>query len=216
MYPATYAPRWLVPAIRRKDPSPPWQWPFIISFTGVRGVVSLAAALAIPLTIQSGDPFPHRDLIIFLTFFVILLTLVGQGLMLPIVIRWLGLANAGRRERHTDRAEESRARIKAIEAALDELESLGLERRLSDEIVAPLRAYYRDQLNHLTRRSDGDAHHRRLTEQREGIELLLIEAQRAAINRLYRDGKLKDEGRRHIERALDLRDADIANRLDED
>jgi NhaP-type Na+/H+ and K+/H+ antiporter len=212
MYPATYAPRWLFPAIRRRDPSPPWQWPFIIGFTGIRGVVSLAAALAIPLTTQSGEPFPHRDLILFLTFFVILLTLIGQGLMLPLVIRWLGLANAGRRERQTDRAEESRAQLKAVEAAIEELDRLGVERRLSEEVVTPLRAYYRDQLAHLTRRSDGDAHHRRLTEQRDGIELLLTEAQRAAINQLYRDGKLKDEARRHIERALDLREADNANR----
>jgi Na+/H+ antiporter len=216
MYPATYAPRWLFPAIRRKDPSPPWQWPFIIGFTGVRGVVSLAAALAIPLTTQSGEPFPHRDLILFLTFFVILLTLVGQGLMLPIVIRWLGLANAGRRERRNDRAEESRAQLKAIEAALEALDGLGVERRLPEEAVAPLRASYRDQLAHLTHGSDGDAHHRRAKEQREGVELLLIEAQRATINKLYRGGKLKDEGRRHIERALDLREADIANQRAED
>src|SRR5450755_851590 len=69
IYPATYLPRWLVASIRRKDPSPPWQVPFAISFTGVRGIVSLAAALAIPLQISNGDAFPDRDLILFLTFF---------------------------------------------------------------------------------------------------------------------------------------------------
>jgi CPA1 family monovalent cation:H+ antiporter len=212
MYPATYAPRWVVPAIRRKDPSPPWQWPFILGFTGVRGVVSLAAALAIPLTTQGGAPFPERDLIIFLTFVVILLTLVGQGLMLPSVIRWLGLANAGRRERQSDRAEDAKAWREAIEAAIKALDKLCADRKLSEEIVAPLRAGYRDQLGHLTRRSDGDAGQRKLAEQREEIELQMIEAERGTINRLYREGKLRDEGRRHIERALDLRDADIANR----
>ena len=82
IYPATYLPRWLIPAIARKDPSPPWQWPFVLGFTGVRGIVSLAAALAIPLTMDSGRPFPDRDLILFLTFAVILVTLVGQGLSL--------------------------------------------------------------------------------------------------------------------------------------
>ena len=81
MFPATYLPRWLVPAIRRKDPAPPWQWPFALAFTGMRGIVSLAAALAIPLTTDDGSPFPHRDLILFLTFSVILVTLVGQGLL---------------------------------------------------------------------------------------------------------------------------------------
>jgi len=68
MYPATYLPRWLIPAVRRRDPSPSWQWPFILAFTGVRGVVSLAAALAIPFATASGDPFPDRDLILLLTF----------------------------------------------------------------------------------------------------------------------------------------------------
>ncbi len=103
MYPATYLPRWLFPPIRRKDPSPPWQWPFVLAFTGVRGIVSLAAALAIPFATVSGQPFPDRDLILFITFCVILATLVGQGLLLPIVIRALGLAHAGNRERRDDR-----------------------------------------------------------------------------------------------------------------
>src|SRR6185437_10678902 len=62
VYPAIYLPRWLVPAIQRKDPAPPWQSPFALAFTGIRGIVSLAAALAIPFTTASGAPFPHRDL----------------------------------------------------------------------------------------------------------------------------------------------------------
>ncbi len=74
IYPATYLPRWLLAAVRRKDPSPPWQWPFILGFTGVRGIVSLAAALAIPFATSSGQPFPDRDLILFLTFSVILVS----------------------------------------------------------------------------------------------------------------------------------------------
>jgi monovalent cation/hydrogen antiporter len=115
MYPATYLPHWLFPALKRRDPAPPWQWPFVLAFTGVRGIVSLAAALAIPLATVNGQPFPYRDLTLFLTFAVILVTLVGQGLMLPWVIRALGLADAGRRERHADRAEEQTARQQAIE-----------------------------------------------------------------------------------------------------
>jgi len=216
IYPAAYLPRWLVPAIRRKDPSPPWQWPFILGYAGIRGVVSLAAALAIPLTTQSGDPFPDRNLIIFLTFFVILLTLVGQGLMLPAMIRWLGLANAGRRERHVERLEQSRAQRQAIEAAIERLDQLRAELTLPDEVFAPLGARYRDQLNHVAPDGGGDAHHRRLVELGEETELSLIEAERGTINDLYRDGKLKDEGRRRIERALDLREANIANRRAED
>ena len=96
IFPATYLPRWLIPPLARRDPSPPWQQVFVLGFTGVRGVVSLAAALAIPLTIESGAPFPHRDMILFATFGVIIITLVGQGLMLPTVIRWLGVAVTAR------------------------------------------------------------------------------------------------------------------------
>ena len=117
MYPATYIPRWLFPRLARRDPAPPWQWPFALAFTGVRGIVSLAAALAIPLVTEAGQPFPHRDLILVLTFSVILVTLVGQGLLLPTVIRALGLANAGRQEHAAQRTQEFAARRKAIETA---------------------------------------------------------------------------------------------------
>ena len=77
VYPATYLPRWLIPSLSRRDPAPSWRWPFLIGFVGVRGVVSLAAALAIPLTTASGDAFPYRDQILFIAFGVILVTLVG-------------------------------------------------------------------------------------------------------------------------------------------
>ena len=211
IYPATYLPRWFFPAIKRRDPSPPWQWPFALAFTGVRGIVSLAAALAIPFATANGQPFPDRDLILFLTFAVILVTLVGQGLMLPSVIRALGLAHAGRRERHTDRAEEYDARRQAIEAATERLDQLRVERHLSEDIVQPLRAQRRERLRHIDHRSDGDDGHRRLIELHDEIELLLIAAERQQINQLFRSGRLNDEGRRRIERDLDLREAHLAN-----
>jgi CPA1 family monovalent cation:H+ antiporter len=71
IYPAIYLPRLLVPSLRRSDPYPIWQRPFILSFMGVRGIVSLAAAPALPLMTAAGEPFPHRDLILPLTFWVI-------------------------------------------------------------------------------------------------------------------------------------------------
>jgi monovalent cation/hydrogen antiporter len=211
MYPATYLPRWLFPRIRRADPSPPWQWPFALAFTGVRGIVSLAAALAIPFATADGRPFPDRDLILFLTFSVILVTLVGQGLMLPTVIRALGLAHAGRRERHADRVEENQARRQAIGAAIARLDQLAAEGRVDKDFVHPLRAHHRDRLRQVELRGDGDDGHRKLTELHDEIELLLIAAERQQANQLFRDGKLKDEARRRIERELDLREADLAN-----
>ena len=211
VYPATYLPRWLVPEIERSDPSPPWQWPFALAFTGVRGIVSLAAALAIPFATAKGQPFPDRDLILFLTFFVILVTLVGQGLILPAVIRALGLARAGRREHHAERAEEYKARREAIEAASERLDRLVVERGLSEEIVRPLRTYHRDRLQQLELRSGIHSGYRRLAELHDEIELTLIAAERQRTNQLFRDGKLTDEARRRIERELDLREAHSAN-----
>jgi CPA1 family monovalent cation:H+ antiporter len=216
MYPATYLPRWLIPSVRRKDPSPPWQWPFALAFTGVRGIVSLAAALAIPFTVAGGAAFPDRDLILFLTFVVILVTLVGQGLLLPPVIRGLGLANAGRRERRENRDEELRARRRAIEAAIKRLGELTVERALPDQVAHPARARHRDRLKHIDNRIDGNEGHRKLTELDDEIELLLIEAERESINELFRDGMLKAEARRRIERELDLREAHLANQRAED
>lgn len=211
MYPATYLPRWLIPSVRRRDPSPPWQWPTALAFTGIRGIVSLAAALAIPLTTQDGAPFPHRDLILFVTFVVILVTLVGQGLLLPMVVGALGLVGAGRRERQADRAEEFKARRRAVETAVERLEQLARERSLPDEALAPLRARHRDRLKGIDGRTADDDAEQALIEFRDEIEFALIAAERGLINDLYRRGELKDEARRRIERDLDLRDANLTN-----
>jgi CPA1 family monovalent cation:H+ antiporter len=115
IFPATYIPRWISPALARRDPAPPWQGPFTIGFVGVRGVVSLAAALAIPFTLDNGQPFPHRDLILFVTFGVIVITLVGQGLMLPWVLQWLGITRLGLEERSGQIQSELEARVAALE-----------------------------------------------------------------------------------------------------
>ena len=130
MFPATYLPRWASPSLRKRDPYPPWQWPFFLAFTGVRGVVSLAAALAIPLSTVGGEAFPQRDLILFVTFGVIIVTLVGQGLMLPSVVRWLGLADHARDEQRREREVEIAARAQALDAALARLEAVAAERQL--------------------------------------------------------------------------------------
>jgi len=182
----------------------------------VRGIVSLAAALAIPLTTSSGEPFPDRDRILFLTFSVILVTLVGQGLMLPAVMRALGFAHAGRRERHADRMEELSARRHSIESASHYLDELVSERKLPESIVHPLKSRYRDRLRVVDRfeRSSGDL--KRTIKLDDEIECLLLAKERQQINDLYRAGKLKDEPRRRIERELDLRDAQLLNLRAED
>jgi hypothetical protein len=216
LYPATYLPRMLIPSVARRDPSPPWQWPFALAFTGIRGIVSLAAALAIPFKTHDGAPFPHRDLILFVTFMVILVTLVGQGLALPSVVKALGLVGAGRRERHDDRVKEFKARRRAVEAAIERLDQLGKERQLPEDFMRPLRTRHRERLKRIDGRSADDAGEQQLIEFHDDIEFQLIAAERKLINDLYRQGELKDEARRRIERDLDLRDANLTNLRAED
>lgn len=206
VFPAIYLPR-LIPAIRREGPPPSLQSAFVLAFTGVRGLVSLAIALAIPLATQTGQPFPYRDAILFLTFSVILVTLVGQGLSLPLIIRVLGLANTGEREKRHERIEERQARRKAIEAALDKLGGLEKERPLPVTFFARLRARYHDRLQQLEHRSAADS--AKALERYDEVEDLLIITEREAVNALYRQHKLSDESRRRIERELDLREAQL-------
>ena len=92
VYPGAYVPRYVDRLVTRcHDPYPPWQLVTVVAWTGMRGVVSLASAIALPQTTAGGQPFPQRDLILFLTFWVIFATLVLQGLTLPFVIRVLGV-----------------------------------------------------------------------------------------------------------------------------
>jgi CPA1 family monovalent cation:H+ antiporter len=216
MYPATYLPRWFFPSIARNDPAPPWQWPFILAFTGVRGIVSLAAALAIPLTTGAGEPFPDRDLVLILTFVVVLVTLVGQGLTLPWVVRALGLANAGRRERVAERVEEFEIRPRAIEAAIGRLDALLADSRVPQDIVARLRSQFSERLKQVRHRGAEDDEQKERVLLGDKIELELITAERDVINERYRRGELKDEARRRIERELDLREAHLVSVRNED
>jgi CPA1 family monovalent cation:H+ antiporter len=188
----------------------------VLAFTGVRGIVSLAAALAIPFTLDNGRPFPDRDLILFLTFAVILVTLVGQGLSLAAVIRVLGLAKAGERELQSDRAEELLARRQAIDAASERLERLAAERALPESLVQRVRTSHRERLRHFERIPEREENQQDLSLPADEIELLLLAAERERINELYRQGTLKDEVRRRLERELDLREANLAGHLHEE
>jgi CPA1 family monovalent cation:H+ antiporter len=209
VFPATYIPRWVSPSLARRDPSPPWQQPFIIAFTGVRGVVSLAAALAIPYTLNNGQPFPHRGLILFVTFGVIVITLVGLGSMLPLVVRWLGVTHIGRQEQADEIKAELNARVSALDEIEKRLETLIEQRELSDEVITLLRT--RNQSRRQILPSDLEDG---LDDTRQGAALKkeLIDAERDFIFQLLRDGKITDEARRRIEYELDLEEAGVANR----
>jgi monovalent cation/hydrogen antiporter len=209
VYPATYLPRWLSPSLRRRDPLPPWQWVFFLAFVGVRGVVSLAAALAIPLTTAAGAPFPDRDLILFVTFGLIVVTLIGQGLLLPSVVRWLGLAQDAADERQREHEAELAARSQALNVAQSRLEQLTADGRISSEALAILRSLHEYRVGRLpANTADGiDA-----ASVATDIRAELIAAEREYIYRLLQEGQITDEGRRRIERELDLEEASIARK----
>jgi len=209
VFPAIYLPRWASESLRTRDPSPPWQYPMLLSYTGIRGVVSLAAALAIPLTTAAGEPFPYRDLILLVTFGVIIITLVGQGLLLPSFVRWLGLTHLGRAEQRREHQIELEARTQALDAALARLNVLAEERKLPPEVVESLRARHRQLVRQLPKTTpDGlDYSHQRID-----LRVDLIDAERRFLYELLRDGKLTDESRRRIERELDLEEEIVACR----
>ena len=210
VFPATYLPRLLNKRLRARDPMPSWRTVFVIAFTGVRGAVSLAAALALPLALPGGEDFPYRDLILFVSFGVIFITLVGLGLGLPPVVRWLGVAQTGREEHLAEHESEISARREALGAALKSLDAITDDRELSDEVVKLLRARHETRANQLPESLDPDKHDVSTT----GTALTreLISAERKFIHVLLRDGKITDEIRRRIERDLDLEEASLANR----
>ena len=210
VFPATYLPRLVSERIRKRDPAPNWRAVFVISFTGVRGAVSLAAALALPLTLPGGEAFPYRDMILFVAFGVIFITLVGMGSGLPLVARWLDVTRDGRDEHRAEHEAEIAARREALDVALKSLDAITDDRELSDEVVKLLRARHEVRTNQLPGSLDPDAH----DVSAAGTELTreLIAEERKFIHVLLRDGKITDESRRRIERDLDLEEASLSNR----
>jgi CPA1 family monovalent cation:H+ antiporter len=190
-----YLPRWLFRSVREHDPYPPWQWPVLISWAGIRGAVSLVAALALP------NDFPDRSLIVFLTFAVIVATLVVQGLTLPGLIRMLGISDDGGAER-----EDAKARIKTAEAALARLEELVADGAVRPDTADRLRGSFgfrRDRF--LARFDDGDdgsIEERSVAYQR--VLRQLLEAERTALVALRNSGYIDDAVMHRVQRDLDL------------
>jgi monovalent cation/hydrogen antiporter len=193
-------------AVQRERRSSPGER-LAIGWAGMRGSVSLAAALAIPLQIDAGTAFPERDLIIFLAFAVILVTLVGQGLTLAPLIERLGIVDDGVEER-----EERLARVRLAEAGIARIEELGEPDWISPESVGRARA----QLDYRRRRfgalvdGDGDGYEER-TDAWRRLMYDLYDSQRAALIGMRNRGEISDEVRRKIERDLDLEESRLAN-----
>jgi CPA1 family monovalent cation:H+ antiporter len=182
----------------QKEGPPQARQVFVVGWTGMRGVVSLAAAIALPATLANGVPFTQRNLIIFLTFSVILVTLVLQGLTLPPLVRLLGLA--GNDSRNT---EEEDARRTILETALVYLERVRAEDSAPpEEVYEDLHQHYQDRLATLTNDA-GDVHATHHAQYvKMSRDLLRVERQTAV--RLRNEGRINDELLRDLERELDL------------
>ncbi len=200
VFPATYLPRLLWPGLRARDPSPRPQAVLVLGWAGMRGVVSLAAALALPLTVADGSPFPGRDLVIFLTFAVILATLVGQGLTLPWLIRRLGVGDDGKVAH-----EELHAREAAVHAALERLAELETEWPGHLELIVNLRERHEHATAHLEHDHEaGEVPHDLEKVEHAIIQRAVIDAQRLAVIDLRDRGVIGDAALRQVERGLDL------------
>jgi Na+/H+ antiporter len=204
IFPLSYGP-WVWWGRRPgRDPAPQWQRPAVVSWMGLRGAVTLAAALALPLTTDAGDRFPNRPLIIFLAFSVIVATLVLQGLTLPAVIRLLHVEDDG-----LEVKEETKARIYAAEAALARLDELADEEWIRADTLERARGLMDFRRNRFRARfsedDDGTIEERSLQYQR--LQRELLEAERQAVVQLRREGRINDDVMRRVTYDLDLEEA---------
>ena len=209
VYIMEYVPRWLSPTIRRREKSPGWKYPFIVGWAGMRGVVSLASALSIPLYLDDGvTPFPQRNLILFITFVVILVTLVFQGLTLPIFIKFLKVEEIDDYVPDDEQIEDIRYRmaLNAVEyldenysEEMEEYESISrIKEQLSRSVAATDRS--RDQGSESLQVGKS----RKLY---KNIMLDLIAQRRLYLRKLEDEKKYEDYIIRDIEDNLDLEEA---------
>jgi monovalent cation/hydrogen antiporter len=190
----------------QKENTPPVRNLFVVGWTGMRGVVALAAAIGLPRALSDGTPFPQRDLIIFLTFGVIVVTLVAQGLSLPAVIRALGLAGTAGPD-----CEEVEARRIVLDKALAHLE----ETRVKDDpkhagLYDDLAQHYRERLDSLLGATEQESGSPRDWHKQSELRRELLQVERDAAVRLRNDGRISDEVLRQLEHEVDLREARLS------
>jgi CPA1 family monovalent cation:H+ antiporter len=197
IFTATYGLRWLVPSLRRKDPASA-RVSALVSWCGMRGVVTLAAALAIPLTLPDGSPFPERSLVILIAFGVVFVTLVGQGLTLPWLVRKLGL--------ESDTAADSEAELARDamrKAAIQAVDALAAEHGVPESEAAIVKRFFNSQ-------ASSRAHASLSPDAETRLWLGAAAAQRDALLRLWQDNAIGDDIMTRLERQIDLAEARLA------
>jgi Na+/H+ antiporter len=207
LFPFNILSRLLVTRLPRRTGAPPpdFRLTALLGWSGMRGAVSLAVALAIPLTTDAGDPFPGRDLIIFLAYSVILVTVVGQGLTLGRLIDLAGVYD----DEETVAEQETRARIGASQAAIDRIGELEDEEWVRDASAQRMRQSYEFRIRRFESRldEDDDGEIEEGSQAYQRLRRKVLEAERAEIIRQRNRGDITDEIMRRIERDIDLEDA---------
>ena len=207
VYPATYLPR-MIPSIRRRDPPPPLRVPTVIGWAGMRGVVSIAAAVALPLTVDSGAAFPQRDLVVYLAFVVVVGTLVVQGFTLPWVIRRLHAAGT---DETADLLAEAEAQQTAAAAAIDRLDVLlAQEPEVDEDVVERLRSRTQGRAFTAWERLGGADSPEAPTATYRRLRRQMLATERDTFVKLRDAGRLDDEVLRRVHRELDLEEAMLA------
>jgi monovalent cation/hydrogen antiporter len=197
VYPGAYVPRWIFKSIRMREPINPRLTP-IIAWSGMRGVVSLAAALALPIMIEGSKPFPSRNLIIFLTFCVIFSTLVLQGLTLRPLIRMLGVTGDGR-----EHEKEQQVRMKIASSVIEHIEE-NLSLGLSDEVLNQIKTKYEIRMQRLRNDPGQQKLAPEQINQFHTLQQELLRLERSHLVALRRQSAVSDEILRKIEYELDL------------
>lgn len=208
VFPSAYLPQWLSKASRRRNEGITPGMITIVSWAGMRGVVSLAAALALPLTVGDGEPFPNRDLIIFLTFSVIFSTLVLQGLTLPSLVKAMKL-----KPDDTDARDHEKARLLIASSIIEHIEenySLGL----TEEVLGQIKSKYEIRIQRIRK----DSSEKKMTEEQIqeflNIQRRLLKEERAVVKKLRRERQLSEEALRKIERELDFEESRLAMEME--
>jgi monovalent cation/hydrogen antiporter len=209
VFAVNYIPQFVGHRVRERN-SPSSEQVWLTAWIGNRGVISLAAALSLPLFTYTGTPFPQRDLLIFLTFCVILATLVFQSLTLPALVHLLHSE-----DEETVKQEENKARVEISHAALTRIEELRNEDWVDEDMAERLQEYYDYRQRRFAARVDSDAAEN--GDEGEDYEEYsaaykrflreLLQAQRRALVRLHREGQISDEAMRQVEYDIDLEEA---------
>jgi CPA1 family monovalent cation:H+ antiporter len=203
-------PLWLGNTVRRDPVNPPWKGPVVVGWAGMRGVVSLASALSIPLLLANGTPFPHRNLILFITFIVILVTLVFQGLTLPILIRLIKIKDI--EDFAPEEEQDAAIRLRLMRVALKELnEKYAFEIR-DNELVGFLKNQLENDISIVHQRLESlecDDTEKEEIELYNKVLLHLFTVQRAELFAMKKGNHFSDEELRKMERQLDFDEAKI-------